>query len=218
MRLQVFVENNRKTINFDVRQSGKFDMYLRNATIFWRFTNVKKSDNDTISDSSGTKLDILPEGYYTLDDLQTKLKTNNITLTKNNYDSTVSITPTVKNIKLGNLGVMLGFAKDFTFTTNNKSDGTKPADIHHGLRFVKLSADIVDKSNVSFEGQRSDVFACLPVDTSKRLFSTRTNYSDLDLRVPIVRNFSSIEFKLSTNIDHIWPHIELDALLDLDIK
>ena len=113
---------------------------------------------------------------------------------------------------------MFGFAKDHTFTKDVRSDGTNPVDVHHGLRFVKLSADIVDKSNVSFEGKRSDVFATLPVETSQRLFSWRTVYSDLDIRVPIVRNFSTIEFKLSTNIDDIWPHVELDALLDLDIK
>ena len=165
MRLQVFVQNNKKTINFDVRQSGKFNMYLRNATIFWRFKNVMKNDNDTISDSSGTKLDILAEGYYTLDDLETKLKTNNITLTRNTCDNTCSITPTAKNIKQGNLGVMLGFAKGHTFTKDVQSDRTNPVDVHHELRFVKLSADIVDKSNVNFEGKRSDVFATLPVET-----------------------------------------------------
>ena len=82
MRLQVFVQNNNKQISFDTRQSGRRDMIFRNATSFWRFKNIKKNFNDTVTDTSGTKLDILEEGYYTLDNLQTKLKTNNLTLTK----------------------------------------------------------------------------------------------------------------------------------------
>ena len=47
-------------------------------------------------------------------------------------------------------------------------------DVQHNLRFVKLSADVVDKSNVCFEGQRSQVFATLPVETQQRLFGTKT--------------------------------------------
>ena len=83
------------------------------------------------------------------------------------------------------------------------------------LRLLKLSADVVDKSNVSFEGQRSQVFASLPVETKQRLFGTRTFYSDLDIRVPIISHFSTIEFNISTNIDR--SHIEMDALLDIDV-
>ena len=109
---------------------------------------------------------------------------------------------------------MLGFAKDATLTRGVKADGTKPVDVHHNFRFVKLSADIEDKTNVSFKGQRSQVFATLPVESQQRLFTTRTVYSDLDIRVPIVRNFSTVEFNLSTNID--WD-IGLDALLDIDL-
>ena len=218
MRLQVYVQNNKKTIAFDNRQSGKFDMYLRKATIFWRFKNIKKNNNDIITDSLGTRIDIISEGYHSFQDLQEIFKANNITMAPNYHDNTCSITPTAKNIELGNLGVMLGFDKDKTFTKDVQSDGTNPVDVHHGLRYVKLSSDIVDKSNVSFEGQRSDVLATLPVETSQRLFSSRTIYSGLDHRVPIIKNFSTIELKLETNIDEIWPYIELDALLDLDIK
>ena len=88
-------------------------------------------------------------------------------------------------------------------------------DVHHNLRFVKLSADVVDKSNVCFEGQRGQVFATLPVETQQRLFGTRTVYSDLDIRAPIISHFSTINFLLETNTD--WKDIEMDALPDLDI-
>ena len=138
-----------------------------------------------------------------------------ITMELNSYDNNCSITSTGNSVKLGNLGVMLGFAKDHTLTQNVKSDGTSPVDVHHNLRFVKLSADIVDKSDVCFEGKRSQVFATLHVESQQRLFGTRTVYSDLDIRVPIVRNFSTVNFSLGTNID--WKHIEMDALLDLDL-
>lgn len=111
---------------------------------------------------------------------------------------------------------MLGFAKDATSTRGVKADGTFPVDVHHhNLRFVKLSADIVDKSNVCFEGKRIEIFASLPVETQQRLFSTRKVYSELDICVPIVRNFSTIKFELGTNIEN-WD-VQMDALLDLDL-
>ena len=106
MRLQVFVQNNGKQISFDNRQGGRRDMILRNATIFWRLKNIKKNYNDTITDDTGVrKLDILPEGYYSFEDLQKKFKSNNITMDLNSYDNTCSITSTGNSVKLGNLGV-----------------------------------------------------------------------------------------------------------------
>ena len=94
---------------------------------------------------------------------------------------------------------MLGFARDATLTRGVKADGTSPVDVHHNLRFVKLSADVVDKINVCFEEKRSQVFATLSVESQQRLFSTTTVYSDLDIRVPIVRNFSIIKLSWETN-------------------
>ena len=218
MRFQVYITDNHKIVNFDERQSGRYDMYLRNATIFWKFKNIVKGENDEIRDSLNAKVDTISEGYHSFQDLQAILKANRITLTPNYFDNTCSATATTKDIKLGNLGVMLGLGdKNQILRTNTKFSGTKPVDVHHGLRYVKLSADIVDKSLSNFEGQKSDVFAALPIDTTQRLFSARTVYSDLDLKVPIIRNFSSIEFKLSTNIDKEWPHIKMDALLDIDL-
>ena len=114
MRLQVFVQNNKKQISFDARQGERRDMTLRNATIFWKVKNIKKNDNDTITNDSGTKLDILAKGYYSFEDLQKKFKSNNITMDLNSYDNTCSITSTANSVKLGNHGAML--AKDHTFT------------------------------------------------------------------------------------------------------
>ena len=219
MRFQVYITDNNKVVNFDERQSGRYDMYLRNATIFWKFKNIVKGENDGIRDGTNAKVDTISEGYHSFQDLQSIFKANKITLTPNYHDNTCSATATVKNIKLGNLGVMLGLGdKNLVLSTGVKKVGTKPVDVHHGLRYVKLSADIVNKNYVNFEGQKSDVFAVLPIDTSQRLFSARTVYSDLNLKVPIERNFSSIEFNISTNIDEEWPHVKMDALLDLDLE
>ena len=143
MRLQVFKQNNSKQISFDTRQSGRRDIILRNATIFWRFKNIKKNNNDTITDALETRIDIISEGYHSFQDLQEIFKANNITMSSNFQDNTCSITPTVKNIKLGNLGMMLGFAEDHTFTKDVQSDGTNPVDVHHGLRYVKLRVMLV---------------------------------------------------------------------------
>ena len=159
MRFQVYVEDNKKIVNFDERQSGKYDMYLRNATIFWKFKNIVKGKNDEIRDNSNAKVDTLSEGYHSFQDLQAIFKANSITLTPNYFDNTCSATATTKNIKLGNLGVMLGLGdKNLVLKTNIKKTGTKPVDVHHGLRYVKLSADIVDRTLSNFEGQKSNIF------------------------------------------------------------
>ena len=143
MRFQVFVENNKKIVNFDERQSGRYDMYLRNATIFWKFKNIITDKNDQIRDSANAKVDTISEGYHSFQDLQAILKANNITLVPNYFDNTCSATATTKNIKLGNLGVMLGLGdKNQILKTNIKFSGTKPVDVHHGLRYVNLSADM----------------------------------------------------------------------------
>ena len=219
MRFQVYIEDNKKVVNFDERQIQRFNMILRNATIFWKFKNIVKGENDEIRDNANAKVDTISEGYHSFQDLQAIFKANNITLTPNYFDNTCSATATTKNIKLGNLGVMLGLGdKNQVLSTNVKFNGTNPVDVHHGLRYVKLSADIVDKEYVNFEGQKSNVFATLPIDTSQRLFGSRSVFSDLNLKVPIERNFSSIEFNISTNIDKEWPHVKMDALLDLDIE
>ena len=158
MRFQVYITDNHKIVNFDERQSGRYDMYLRNATIFWKFKNIVEGENDEIRDNANAKVDTLSEGYHSFQDLQAIFKANSITLTPNYFDNTCNLTATTKNIKLGKLGVMLGLDdKNVVLKTNIKKTGTKPVDVHHGLRFVKLSADIVDKTLSNFEGQKSDV-------------------------------------------------------------
>ena len=87
MRLQVFVQNNQKQIHFDTRQSGRREMILRNATIFLRFKNIKKNYNDDITDASGTKIDVISEGYHSFQDLHEIFKVNNITLSPNFHDN-----------------------------------------------------------------------------------------------------------------------------------
>ena len=54
-----------------------------------------------------------------------------------------------------------------------------------GLRYVKVSCDIVDRSRVITHGKRSSVISTLPVTTDGSLKGTLVHYKDIEGRVTI---------------------------------
>ena len=132
----------------------------------------------------------------------------------NYHNGTSSLKPTGKNVKLGKLGVMLGFREDKLFA-KDVSHYSGEISINHGLKYVKIMVDITEINSVFDEnGKRSSIITTLPVETQQSLFSTRTMYSDINCRVPISKSFSSLKLFLSSNIK--WP-VDMEALLDIDI-
>lgn len=110
---------------------------------------------------------------------------------------------------------MLGFDDD-KYVTKDTWYHSGEVNINHDLKNVKVSADIIEKTgNFDENGRHTDIITTLPIDTQQPLFSTRTVYSDINARVPIVNNFNSINFSLSTNSK--W-HVDAEALLDVKIQ
>ena len=123
--------------------------------------------------------------------------------------------PTGKNMKMGKLGVMLGFAEDKLFTKNNwhYSEGVN---INHGLEYVKIMVDVTESNSVFEEkGKRFNIITTLPVETQQSLFSTRTVYTEIHCGVTITKSFSSLRFSLLPNTE--WP-VDMEALLDIEIN
>ena len=98
----------------------------------------------------------LSDGYWTFEDIQREFKSKGITLIGNYHNGTCSL-KTTKDIKLGNLGVLLGFDETKNFSKDNWHHSGE-VNINHGLKYIKISADIAEKDdNFDENGQRSNV-------------------------------------------------------------
>ena len=70
-------------------------------------------------------------------------------------------------MKLGKLGVMLGFAEDKLFTKDVQHYSGE-VNINHGLKYVKIMVDITDSNSVfDKNGKRSNIITTLPVETQQ---------------------------------------------------
>ena len=118
MKFVTLVQNNDRTVTFDVSQRGKRQLTLQKATVFWSFKNILTDVNDVVEDADnpGSQITRLSNGYYTIRDIQSEFKSKKITLISNCHNSTCSIKSTEKNLKMGKLGVLLGFDEDKVFT------------------------------------------------------------------------------------------------------
>ena len=98
-------------------QSNKTELILRTTTIYWRFKNIIRDVNDSVdnADIQGQHVLKLSDGYWTFNDIQREFKDEGIKLIGNYHNGTCSREPTGKNMKLGKLNVMLGFAEDKIF-------------------------------------------------------------------------------------------------------
>ena len=99
-------------------QSNKKELILRTASIYWRFKNIIQDVNDSAenADIQGQHDVKLSDGYWTFNDIQREFKDKGIEIIGNYHNGTCSLKPTGENVKLGKLGVMLGFSEDKLFT------------------------------------------------------------------------------------------------------
>jgi hypothetical protein len=67
-------------------------MIVKQATVFWKFRNILRGDNDTIT-SDGTNI-TLTEGNWNLDQITTFLKNYNIEVKYNENNPTFKLLPT----------------------------------------------------------------------------------------------------------------------------
>ena len=216
MKFVTLVENNDRTVVFDVTQRNKNKLTLQKATVFWSFKNILTDVNDVVEDADnpGTQITRLSNGYYTIGDIQSEFKSKGITLISNYHNSTCSIKSTKKPPKMGKLGVLLGFEEDKVFTKDLWHHSGK-VKINNGLKYLKINVDAANENAVYTEdGRRGQTITTLDIDTTQSLFGTKTHYPNIMESVPISHEFSSLRFSITSNID--WP-VDVDATLNMEI-
>lgn len=209
--LELIIDNDTEYILSERIQNVR-EMILESPSIYWFFKNILTGVNDRVLDAdTGTQIIRFTDGYYNIRDIQREFKSKKIELISNMHNSTCYIKSQEKNLKMGKLGVMLGFAEDKVITKNKWEYPTGEVQLNHGLEYIRISADIVDSKYMHNEkGERSDIIGCLPIDITQPLFGTLHTYEYFRARVPILSSFSSIRFRITTNID--WP-VEVKALI-----
>ena len=105
----------------------------------------------------------ISDGYWTFTDIQREFKDKGIKLIGNFHNGTCTLKSTGKDIKLGKLGMMLGFG-DAKYISKDTWYYFDEVSINHGLKYVKISADTVDSdSNFDKKGHRSNIITTVPV-------------------------------------------------------
>ena len=218
MKFIAFVENNDTTVTFDVSQRNKNKLTLQKATVYWRFKNILTGVNDVVEDADnpGTQIIRFTDGYWNFRSIQSEFKSKGITLLGNEFNGKCSVKSTKKALKMGKLGVLLGFAEDHVFVKNDWNHSSNVVNINHGFKYLKISVDAANEDAVYGEdGRRSRTITTLDIDTTQALFGTRTHYSNIMESIPISHEFGSLKFTISSNID--WP-VDVDATLNMEIN
>ena len=141
-------------------------MEVRNAAVYWNFKNITKSVNDTINLTATPKNVTFEDGYWTFHMMAEKLAESDVKLVRNRYDNTCEIFPKNTDVRLRNLGPMLGFSENATVRSNTWTNSSSHIDVNLGLRYVTVECSSVDTDrNFDRYGKRSKVIATLPVTT-----------------------------------------------------
>ena len=187
-----YLEDN---IKCDVTSS----MTLNNATLFWRYKNVRQSINDTIT--HGSDAITLNEGYWMFDMIQDKFRENKISLKFNAHNNTCKI-HSDKNLNLKSFGLLLDFSLSRTVLVKVWETGLRPVNINLGLRYVTLNCDSIDSAkNFNRKGRRSQTLFTFPVLPNQNLSSAVSYFSNINSTMPMNNSlFNSFVFTIGSNI------------------
>ena len=218
MKFITLVTGGERTVSFDLNQKRQGKLTLKKACVYWHFKNILTGVNDVVEDADnpGTQITRLKNGYWTFRDIQSEFKSKNITLLSDFHNGTCALKSTKKALKMGKLGVLLGFAEDKVFAKNDWQYPTGEVKINHGFKYLKIGVDgIVSNESYDENGRRSETMSFLTIDTSKRLFGEKTDYNNINETVTITSEFNSLKFTVTPNIDD-WP-VDVEVLLDMEI-
>ncbi|CAB3999698.1 Hypothetical predicted protein [Paramuricea clavata] len=153
-------------------------LFVRAATVFWNYKNVRADYNDYIS-VDGKKV-MMDEGYWTFKQLRKKIEENGLTF-KEYPDGKIKIDldNRTKTVRLRNLTGILGYRY-----TPHISD--RPVNIHDGLRYITVTCDLVNhEHNIGPDENRSTIITSLPIDGANPLFGIVTKYNDIESQLRV---------------------------------
>ena len=214
MRLSVMVTSGKKELYLKTPLviTTPSEIILKSATVFWDFNNIDNAVEDFIS-VDGTRVEF-EHGYWTFDDLETKLKKEGVTLVKERVTGKCSLSVN-DSTYFKTLGVLLGL-NDYTNMdagSNMMSHGK--VDINRGLKSLDIKCNIVDKSkNIDSSGGYSDVIASLPIPTDRTLKGSLSHYNDINSKVKLNRGtYNFLEFNALSNISRYAGDVLLEMYI-----
>ena len=222
--ISVYIKNGEKTTYTLEKPIATYADFItaREVTVFWNFENITSTiGNNTFvkkkTVNGGTDEEItINDGYYDFEQLKTRLENDKLELQMNNYDNTCIVNN--KNqfpVNMKKLGVLLGFPENQQLTTGSHAS-PKAVDVNHGLRYLAITCDLVDKSkNIGLDGKESDVLAFLPVTPGTRLNSSCHVYEKGDAqRTAKNAVVSEIVFTVKSNIA---AKVNVNVLLNISL-
>ena len=214
MRLSVMVTSGKKELYLKTPLviTTPSEIILKSATVFWDFNNIDNDVEDFIS-VDGTRVEF-EHGYWTFDDLETKLKKEGVTLVKERV--TGKCTLSVNDITyFKTLGVLLGLNDYTNMDAGSTMMSHSKVDINRGFKSLDIKCNIVDKSkNIDSSGGYSDVIASLPIPTDRTLKGSLSHYSDINSKVKLNRGtYNFLEFEAFSNISRYAGDVLLEMYI-----
>ena len=215
MRLSVLVENGKKELFLKTSLviSEPSEITLKSATVYWDYNNIDNDLEDFIT-VDGSRVEF-KHGYWTFDDLETKLKEDGITLAKERVTGKCVISANdATSFKA--LGILLGLNSNTDMDAGADLTSHNKVDVNRGFKSLDIKCNIVDKQkNIDSNGGYSDIIASLPIPTDRTLKGSLSHYSDINSKVKINRgtyNFLEFEaFLMSIDMQEMffWKYTSL---------
>ena len=214
MRLSVMVTSGKKELFLKTPLviTTPSEIVLKSATVFWDYNNVDNDLEDFVV-VDGTRVE-LKHGYWTFDDLETKLKKEGVTIVKERVTGKCTISVN-DSTYFKTLGVLLGL-NDFTnMTAGSTLTSHNKVDINRGFKSLDIKCNIVDKlKNIDSSGGYSDVIASLPIPTDRTLKGSLSHYSDINSKVKLNRGtYNFLEFEAFSNISRYAGDVLLEMYI-----
>ena len=219
MRLSVLVENGKKELFLKTSLviSEPSEITLKSATIYWDYNNIDNDLEDFIT-VDGNRVEF-KHGYWTFDDLESKLKEEGVTIVKERVTGKCVVSANDATYFKA-LGVLLGLNSYTNMDAGANLTSHNKVDVNRGFKSLDIKCNIVDKQkNIDSDGGYSDVIASLPIPTDRTLKGSLSHYSGIDSKVKINRGtYNFLEFKALSNIERYAGDILLEMYISPTIK
>ena len=214
MRLSVLVENGKKELFLKTSLviSEPSEITLKSATVYWDYNNIDNDLEDFIT-VDGSRVEF-KHGYWTFDDLETKLKEDGITLAKERVTGKCVISANdATSFKA--LGILLGLNSNTDMDAGADLTSHNKVDVNRGFKSLDIKCNIVDKQkNIDSNGGYSDIIASLPIPPDRTLKGSLSHYSDINSKVKINRGtYNFLEFEALSNVDRYAGNVLLEIYI-----
>ena len=188
------------------------EIVLKSATVFWDYNNIDNDLEDFIT-VDGNRVEF-KHGYWTFDDLETKLKKEGVTIVKERVTGKCTLSVN-DSTYFKTLGVLLGLNNFTNMNAGSTITSHNKVDINRGFKSLDIKCNIIDKSkNIDSSGGYSDVIASLPIPTDRTLKGSLSHYNDINSKVKLNRGtYNFLEFNAFSNVDRYAGDVLLEMYI-----